>query len=99
METRYILAALSYFSIFFGGIIIPLVIWIVSNDPYVKRHSGRAFLSHILPYGLTFIVLMSFFYGQFMASAALTLLFMFVILVMVIWNVAMGVKVVIEAKR
>ncbi|HZG58530.1 DUF4870 domain-containing protein [Paenibacillus sp.] len=49
METRKILAALSYFSIFFMGFILPAVLYFVSDDRYVKDHAKAAFLSHCIP--------------------------------------------------
>ena len=49
MDTRKLLAALAYFSIFFMGFILPAVLYFVSDDRYVKDHAKAAFLSHCIP--------------------------------------------------
>ncbi|WP_309120762.1 DUF4870 domain-containing protein [Paenibacillus sp.] len=49
MDTRKLLAALAYFSIFFMGFILPAVLYFISDDRYVKDHAKAAFLSHCIP--------------------------------------------------
>ncbi|MFJ8263774.1 DUF4870 domain-containing protein [Rummeliibacillus sp. NPDC094406] len=48
MDNNRILSALCYFSIFFAGFILPLIVYFVSTDQDVKRHAKRAFISHLL---------------------------------------------------
>ena len=98
MQTRHILAALSYFSIFFAGIIVPLVIWLIADDRYVKKHASRALFSHIVPYVLLIFVIFSFFSHQLLVGVGFFILFGLVILAMFVWNVVMGVKILIEAR-
>lgn len=98
MQTRYILASLSYFSIFFAGVIVPLVIWLVADDRYVKKHASQALFSHVVPYFLLVFVIFGFFSHQFMISFGFLILFGLVILAMFIWNIVMGVKILMEAR-
>lgn len=98
METRHILAALSYFSIFFAGVIVPLVIWLVADDRYVKKHASQALFSHIVPYILLVVVIFGFFSQQFMFSLGIMLLFILAILAMFVWNIVMGVRILMEAR-
>lgn len=48
VENNRVLSSLCYFSIFFAGFILPLIVFFVANDPEVKRHAKRAFFSHLL---------------------------------------------------
>jgi len=99
METRHILAALSYFSIFFAGIIVPLVIWLITDDRYVKKHALQALFSHILPYSFLIFAAVVFFTGQFLLSIGLILFFAVIILAIAAYNVVMGVRVLMDARR
>ncbi|WP_028543603.1 DUF4870 domain-containing protein [Paenibacillus taiwanensis] len=93
METRNLLASLSYFSIFFAGFLCPLILLIVTNDPYVKRHASRALLSHIAPVGCVVLAILSFFTGQFHFSLFFILFMLLLSLILFIWNIVMGIKV------
>lgn len=48
MNNNRVLSSLCYFSIFFAGFILPLIVFFVANEPEVKRHAKRAFFSHLL---------------------------------------------------
>lgn len=98
MQTRHILAALSYFSIFFAGVIVPLVIWLVANDRYVKKHASKALFSHIIPYALLPLVILNLFFMNLMTSLWLIILIWLVIIAIFVWNVVMGIKILLEAR-
>ncbi|MBC1985399.1 DUF4870 domain-containing protein [Listeria booriae] len=49
MKDQKILNALSYFSLFFAPIIVPVAIWIFSATEITKHHAKVALLTHILP--------------------------------------------------
>lgn len=100
METNKVLSALSYFSIFFAGIIFPLVVWLVASDKVVKSHAKRAFLSHlIMLIPIPFIVFSAIFdlaANQtevpviFIISIISTVVISFIVL---IWNIIKGIQV------
>ncbi|WP_019422404.1 DUF4870 domain-containing protein [Paenibacillus sp. OSY-SE] len=96
MSTRYILSSLSYFSIFFAGFILPLVIWLVASDPYIKHHAGRALFSHIIPYAFIVLAIISLITAQFLLSIGFVIIMGAASLFIFIWNVIMGVRVLRE---
>ncbi|MBC1551424.1 DUF4870 domain-containing protein [Listeria booriae] len=49
MKDQKILNALSYFSLFFAPIIVPVAIWIFSATENTKHHAKVALFTHILP--------------------------------------------------
>ncbi|EUJ45521.1 DUF4870 domain-containing protein [Listeria riparia] len=49
MKDQKILNALSYFSLFFAPILVPLAIWIFSATENTKHHAKVALLTHIIP--------------------------------------------------
>jgi hypothetical protein len=111
METRKILAALAYFSIFFMGFILPAVLYFVSDDRYVKDHAKAALLSHLIPIACGIIAFIGAFATGFagmsmggMEGAGIgSIIGMFLLfgvtaivsLVVTIWNVYKGVKVLL----
>lgn len=101
-----ILAALSYFSIFFAGFVFPLIVWLISQNPFEKYHAKRAFISHLIV--IPGIIL--FFIGLLVAFNMTTtanatpelqgmivlggmLLFIVLSFVLMIWNIVQGIKV------
>lgn len=104
MDNSKGLSALNYFSIFFAPFIVPIVIYFVSPDPEVKRHSIRALLSHVIPFILGLIFMGAFLiFGFFSFSVNGDQLFTTWVLLMLgygllylaimIWNVVQGIKV------
>jgi uncharacterized membrane protein len=96
VESNRIISSLCYFSIFFAGFIFPAVVYFIVNNPDVKHHAKRAFLSHMLP----FLTLLPFIFIPFtgMEGAALLSfltfgLFGLVSLIVVIWNVIKGILI------
>ncbi|HDU1150756.1 TPA: hypothetical protein REU62_002873, partial [Listeria monocytogenes] len=49
MNDHRILNALSYFSILFAPIIVPVLIWIFAKSEEVSHHAKVALLTHIIP--------------------------------------------------
>lgn len=65
MQTDKVLAALSYFSIFFAPFLFPLVVWIVVDNGEVKRHAKLAFISHLVPVILGFAAFLIFTFSMY----------------------------------
>jgi len=97
MDTRKILSALSYFSIFFAGFIIPIIIYFVSDDGYVRHHAKKALISHIVPFAsllfLLFAVIVIPTFSGFAAVIILTIVLYFGVM---IYNVVKGIQVLLE---
>ncbi|WP_108671613.1 DUF4870 domain-containing protein [Peribacillus acanthi] len=102
METNKVLASLNYFSVFFAPFLLPIIVYFVSDDAFVKNHAKSAFLSHIIP--LVFIPLAivagfaDFTIGSgfpilMMISLVLSGLASFVIF---IWNIVRGIKILVN---
>ena len=98
------LSALNYFSVFFAPFIVPIIIYFVSPDPEVKRHSIRALLSHVIPFILGIILVVALFiigiFSMQMSGDAIVTTWILLILgygliylVIIIWNVVQGIKV------
>ena len=104
MNNSKTLNALNYFSVFFAPLLVPIIIYFVSPDPEVKRHSIRALLSHVIPFifGVILVIIL-FIVGVFSMEVNGDTLFVTWILLMlgygllylaiVIWNVVQGIKV------
>jgi len=100
METNKILSSLCYFSIFFAPFLFPIIVYFVAKDLQIKSHSKRALFSHLLPFItiiiLVFISLFTFnsmgngvgfaVFGGFVIAAIVNL-------VVFIWNIVQGIKV------
>lgn len=61
MNDHRILNALSYFSILFAPIIVPVLIWIFAKSEEVTHHAKVALLTHIIPTIAGFICFSSVF--------------------------------------
>ena len=104
MDNSKALSALNYFSVFFAPFIVPIIIYFVSSDPEVKRHSIRALLSHVIPFILGIILAVALLIvGGFSVQVSgekvlvtwvlLVLGYGLLYLAIVIWNVVQGIKV------
>jgi hypothetical protein len=97
METRKVLSGLCYFSIFFAGILFPLVVMFASGDDETKSHAKKAFLSHLIPLiPVPFLIFAIFNDMNNEAIPVFTLvtagIIVLVGLIVTIWNVIKGVK-------
>lgn len=100
METGKVLSALSYFSIFFAAIILPLIVWIVAEDMMAKEHAKKAFFSHLI---LLIPIPLIVFTAIFELSGNLeSIPIMFIIsiigtvvlsLIVMVWNIVKGIQV------
>lgn len=100
MNSNHVISSLCYFSIFFAGFILPIVVYFISQDPDVKGHAKSALLSHIVPFLSVILVFGLFATGAVISESALAgfsilavLLFIAVNIGVVIWNVIKGIKV------
>jgi hypothetical protein len=100
MDTRKVLSGLCYFSIFFAGILFPLVVMFASGDDVTKSHAKKAFLSHLIPLIPVPILIFAIFNDinaiNNDAIPIFTLvtagIMVLVSLIITIWNVIKGVK-------
>lgn len=100
MDSRKLLAALSYFSIMFAGFIFPLVVYFISEDKEVKAHAKSAFLSHLIPLiPVPFVIIAAItneattqmdFPFLTLAAIIASVIISFIVL---IWNIVRGIKV------
>ncbi|RDI41037.1 DUF4870 domain-containing protein [Falsibacillus pallidus] len=104
MESNKALSALCYFSIFFAGFLLPLIVFFVSSDPEVKKHAKSSFLSHIIPLAAVPFMLAALIFDQqafqpdggFPVFIIVSLIVSFILTVsVVVWNVYKGIKVLI----
>ena len=97
------LSALNYFSVFFAPFIVPIIIYFISQDSEVKRHSIRALLSHVIPFIFGIILVVALFIvgifsvqmnGDMIVTTWVLLLLGYglLYLVIIIWNVVQGIK-------
>lgn len=107
LDNNRVMSALCYFSIFFAGFILPVIVYFISADSSVKNHAKRAFISHLLliiPSIIGFIIFFIVFgvYGSgsdnFISTGPI-LIISFIILeillsvAVIIWNIIQGVRV------
>lgn len=102
MEIRKVLSGLCYFSIFFAGIIFPLIVFFATNDEVIKMHAKKSLLSHLVP--LIPAVLLVFAVIKDAATLddeipvffVISLVIFFITCIAVaIWNIVKGVKVLV----
>ena len=109
MENQKLLSAFSYLSIFFAPFIVPLVVYFISKDPDVKRHSIRALLSHLIPAVIGVLFFIIFIFSTVSISVtnlngdnpsfpiiwfAGFALYLLVSLGIVIWNIVQAIRVI-----
>ncbi|CRK81446.1 DUF4870 domain-containing protein [Neobacillus massiliamazoniensis] len=98
MDSRRVLSSLCYFSIFFAGFIFPLVVYLASGDEVTKMHAKKSLLSHLIPLILLpFLVVAIIYDAQGNQVPLFTIgcivILALTILIVVIWNIIKGVKV------
>ncbi|WP_042462963.1 DUF4870 domain-containing protein [Neobacillus dielmonensis] len=102
MDSRKVLSSLCYFSIFFAGFIFPLVVWLASGDEITKQHAKKSLLSHLIPLfcvpliGLIFIFEFVGLDSDIPVFSIISMIALAIVsLIVVIWNIVKGVKVLI----
>ncbi|WP_449537604.1 DUF4870 domain-containing protein [Ferdinandcohnia sp. Marseille-Q9671] len=101
MNTDKLLAALCYFSIFFAGFILPIIVYIIVQNPTVKRHALHALISHIIPVATVIFIVIPFFFIWSVEAFAVAMVFVFLLLAIinigiVIWNIVKGIQVLAQ---
>lgn len=103
MDSRKVLSALSYFSIFFGTFIFPLIVFLASEDSQTKKHAKKAFLSHLVPLIPVPLLIFAVIYEASRGTNAVpiftiicVILMVLVSIIVVIWNIVKGIKVLNE---
>lgn len=111
MTNNKTLSALCYFSVFLFPLLIPFVIYLLTEDQEVKFHARRSFISHLIPVLLLIIGVILFSISMFtvekrmmamieqrfdfwqIAPLLFTLTYSVLFIILLIWNVFQGVKV------
>jgi hypothetical protein len=108
LDNPKILSALSYFSVLFAPFLLPIIVYFVSQDSNVKYHAKKSLISHIIPVILLIILFISVFTSftpvasgfneqpsLWMAAGPLILIaiYMLVYVIVMIWNIVQGIKV------
>jgi multisubunit Na+/H+ antiporter MnhE subunit len=97
MEAGKLISSLCYFSIFFAGFIVPLVIYFITNDYEVRHHAKRALVSHILPFFSLFLLLILLLPRPYISGLiVLGVLSAVLYFVVIIWNIIKGIQVLME---
>lgn len=65
MSNNKLLAALCYFSVFFTPLLVPVIIYFVSDDREVKHHAKRSLVSHLVPVVLLIAGFIIFSFSMF----------------------------------
>ncbi|WP_437272693.1 DUF4870 domain-containing protein [Staphylococcus succinus] len=101
-QSEKLLAALSYFSVFFAPILFPIIVWILSDKP-VSTHAKKSLAYHILPYILMIVggVLIGLSESDSNNALGITLIVVAVIafigaIYYVIYNLYCGIKVLLK---
>ncbi|MBO1626098.1 DUF4870 domain-containing protein [Bacillus arachidis] len=105
MKGNNILSSLSYFSIFFAPILVPIIIYFIAEKE-VKYHAKKALWTHLIPcvtviigLALTGVVQFSILSENAVGIALLgTVAIAFILSIYYfIWNIVKGIKVLKEA--
>ncbi|WP_279525872.1 DUF4870 domain-containing protein [Staphylococcus gallinarum] len=101
-QSEKLLAALSYFSVFFAPILFPIIVWILANKP-VSTHAKKSLAYHILPYILMFIGAGLIGLTESTPSQGLSITFIVITVIAfigavyyVIYNLYCGIKVLLK---
>lgn len=111
MTNNKLLSALCYFSIFFFPILLPFVIFLITDNSDVKFHAKRSLISHFIPILLLILGVIIFSLSMFsfenrvasiisgggfdfwsIAPFIFTLFYSLLFLVIMIWNIIQGVR-------
>ena len=105
VQSGKILAALCYFSIFFAPLILPIIVWILSDKP-TSAHAAKSLIYHIITYLCPFILVINASLGTGALStestwqAVLLIIIAIVLVVITIWytikNIYRGIKVLLS---
>ncbi|MEB6331972.1 DUF4870 domain-containing protein [Staphylococcus pseudoxylosus] len=104
-QSERILASISYFSIFFAPIIVPIIIWIFADKP-TSIHAAKSLIYHIITYIGPIFLIMSAAMGGIvidsqnttvsLVALALGILLFTITIWYTIKNIYRGIKVLIS---
>ncbi|CAM3212753.1 DUF4870 domain-containing protein [Filibacter tadaridae] len=112
MTNNKLLAAVCYFSVFFSPLLLPVIVYFLTQDREVKDHAKRALISHLVPTILLIAGFIIFSFSMFSFENRLSgmmtsgfsfwtyapiifmLIYALLLVVVLIWNVVQGVKVI-----
>lgn len=104
-QSGKVLSALCYFSIFFAPLILPIIVWILSDKP-TSSHAAKSLVYHIITYLCPLILAVSAAFGAMALSfqsnwASVVMIIIAIVLVVItIWytikNIYRGVMVLIS---
>ncbi|MRX72356.1 hypothetical protein GJU40_09355 [Bacillus lacus] len=102
MQSKSLLSCLCYFSVFFAPLIFPVIVYFVADDAETKMHARKSLLSHLLALITVAIASISFIFvlgaavsigtELFLLTVAGFFLFGLVNLMIIVWNIVQGVK-------
>ncbi|MFC3781005.1 DUF4870 domain-containing protein [Bacillus chungangensis] len=98
------IAALCYFSILFAPFIVPIIVFFVTEDDFVKKHAKNSFISHLIPilsFPLLIMAIFMDFHSLYYATGFPIFMIITVVLsilvniIVFIWNLYRGIKLVV----
>lgn len=103
-KTNTVFAALVYFSVFFAPLLLPIAIYFIVDHKEVKLHAKKALISHIIPFLSLLFVIGSVVFSGLSNPSESSFLIVFIggflvvgliNLIVLIWNIVKGVKLLI----
>jgi hypothetical protein len=97
-STQRIVSSLCYFSLFFAPFLFPILIYFIVDETEVMEHAKQSFLSHLYPIIAVPLGIIIVFETQFNLTAIIIsgLIFGTLTLIVTIWNIVKGIKVLIS---
>lgn len=102
METNKVLSAVCYLSVLFMPFIVPIVIFFVVDDMFVKKHAKSSIWSHFIPFLFVPVLIVEIVYyipkqENFPLLFLITFIaFACVSFIIVIWNIIKGITLLIK---
>ena len=107
-DNSYVLSALSYLSIFFAPIILPLLVWILAEEP-TSEHGKKALGNHVITWISFFIGRLAFIFSKevfdkpldhqlliFVIALIIAIVFFLIALILYILNIIRGIKILLK---
>ena len=107
-DNSYVLSALSYLSIFFAPVILPLFVWILADEP-TSGHGKKALVNHVMTWISFFIGRLAFIFSKevfdkpfdhqlliFVIALIIAIVFFLIALILYILNINRGIKILLK---
>ncbi|MBL7564497.1 hypothetical protein [Staphylococcus saccharolyticus] len=107
-DNSYVLSALSYLSIFFAPVILPLLVCILADEP-TSRHGKKALVNHALTWISFFIGRAAIIFSKeifdkplnhqlliFIIALVIAIIFFLIALILYILNIIRGIKILLK---